>query len=739
MEGFICFELNSHCKVVLEGVNKEEKKRWGNVEETRLSARLRAAIMNQRLYPTGSRSVEAVILSVQHEIQSILHGKGSLTLSRNGERFFIDKNEVGDPGLLVQVFEEHGIQGVTIDTDCSATEVRLLIQGLSGKRTSDRSFADWLSGQDVGHIHVTQTRVMEISDDEAVVAKGLSQFHALDSSHEMHAALKTSLDYIDKIPEKTMRDNLRRHLAERLVLMEATLLKDLFDADLGLGEGEESVLENVLAALHQNKLLELLNETLRWDMKLRVAGNGKDMEGERTKLKSLVTKLSTCASARKVPRAVYEQLVQRRLLDQVPENIAKDNSQDLRVEVDRLLAEKDSEFLKGGGRDLGQFFGSLLAAGYQDRAKDVVQRVRSVLLEGEVPLRERAAQVAHRLLPVIWLHFRDDLADRLRDAFLAALREERMSPVVREVLDAVTDDLVHNYRARHTRIALEMAEKLGALRADRNSLPIERAEYAGGGLKRALEELVDLVVEDIHSKEKEHQEASRGLLSHVGDLAIPLFVKIVLHSRDRALRSLAAEQLKHYGVAGGRALAAQLHMGNTTNALFNVISVLATVGGEEILDALGTLVRYPDTDLRHGIVRILARLPGEKSSVLALAFLEDEKESIRRLAADVLGDRKYTPAVMTLLNLLPRASVAEAEMVSLVLGRIGDPVAAESLGQLLKEKRLLFSKEKGHRETVRIHAAWALAQLGPSGRAQLLPYREDDNAAVRDIALKASI
>jgi HEAT repeat protein len=309
---------------------------------------------------------------------------------------------------------------------------------------------------------------------------------------------------------------------------------------------------------------------------------------------------------------------------------------------------------------------------------------------------------------------------------------------VREVLEALTDDLIHNYRARRTRIALEVAEKLCALRADKNSLPIERPEFAGVGLRRALEELVDLVVEDIHSKEIDKQEAARGFMSHVGDLAIPLFVKIVLTSRDRALRSLAAEQLKHFGVAGARALSSQLNMGNTTNALFNVISVLGTVGSEEILEALGTLVRYPDPDLRHGIVRILARLPGDKSSELALLFLRDEKESIRRLAADLLGDRKYAPAVMPLLGLLPRASVAEAETVSLVLGRIGDPVAAEPLGQLLKEKRLLFSKDKGNRETVRIHAAWALAQLGATGRAHLLPYREDENPAVRDIAIKAA-
>ncbi|MBL0057810.1 MAG: HEAT repeat domain-containing protein [Elusimicrobia bacterium] len=694
--------------------------------------------MNQRLYPTGSRSVEEVVAFVQEEINAFLQKKENLTLSRNGHRFFVDKTEVVAASLLVQVFEEHGIQGVTFDAGCPGDEIRILVEGLSGKRFPDRSFADWLDTKKVTHIHVTDTRVMEVSGDEAVVAKGLSQFHSLESNQEMRASLKASLEYIDTIPEETMKATLRQHLAERLVLMEATLLKELFDADVGFGSGGASVLEDVLAALHQGKLLELLNETLRWELKLQTTGKGKEMEREHEKLKTMVLKLSKCASARKIPRAVYEKLAQRGLLETVPEYAAMETSQDLRMEVDRLIGLTDSEFIKGGGRGLAEMLGSLFAAGFQDRAKDVVQRVRSILLEGEATLRERAAQWARRFLPVLWTYLRDDLGDRLRDAFLTEAQEERAVPVVHEVLGALTDDFIHNYRARRTRTALEVAEKLCSLRGQKESLPKERPEISGACLKRALEELMDIVVEDIHSKENERQEAGRRLLSHVGDLAIPAFVKIVIDSRDRALRSLAAEQLGQYGVPGAKALASELNMGNTTYALLNVVSVLGTVGGEEILDGLGTLIHYPDPDLRHAIVRILARLPGDKSSELAVKFLGDKKESVRRLAADVLGDQRYKPAVMPLLRLLRQASVAEAETVCLVLGRLGDPSAAESLGRLLKEKNYLFSKDKSARETVRIRAAWALAQLGAAGQAQLLPYIGDSNPSVRDIALKGA-
>jgi HEAT repeat protein len=708
------------------------------LEESKLTGRLRAAIMNQRLYPTGSKSVEEVVLSVHKEIQTLLQTNGTLTLTRNNNRFFIDKTEVGAADLLIQVFEEHGIQGVIFKPGCLDSEVRTLVQGLSTKPTHVGSLPEWLSKQKVTNIHLTQTRVVEVSEDEAVVAKGLSQFHALESSEEMRAALKDSLIYIDTIPEKTMKENLRRHLAERLVLMEASLLKDLFDTDLGLGDSVGDVLQDVLLAMHQNKLMDLLNEAIRWALRLKTAVGAKGLEGEHAKLKNLVGRLSECPAGKKLPRSIFDELVQKGLLDNVPDYVTRDSSQDLRIEVDRLLAEKDAGFLMGGGKKLPTILEFVLAAGFQDRAKDIVQRTRAVLLEGESGLRVQAAQNARQFLPILWVHLRDDLVNRLRDAFLTATREERSVPVVREIIAALGDDLIHNYRARHTSTVLDEVQTMCALKGDRDSLPKEKPEFARENLKRVLEELLELLAEDYRSDDLQKRDVSRTVLSSIGDLGIPVFVRVILTTRDRALRSVAAETLKQYGPPGARALADQLNMRNSTFALFNIVSILGTLGGEEILEGLDRLVRYPDPDLRHAIVRILARLRGPKAADLALKFLKDEKESIRRLAADLLGDWKYEHAVHPLIGLLGAPSVEEAEIVCLALGQIGDPIAAEPLGRLLKEKPRLFLKEKNSRETVRIRAAWALAQLGPAGQAQLLPHREDDNPTVRDIAVKAT-
>lgn len=708
------------------------------MEESKLTGRLRAAIMNQRLYPAGSKSVEEVVSSVYKEIQSLLQSNGTLSLTRNNNRFFIDKTEVGAADLLIQVFEEHGIQGVIFKTGCLDSEVRTLVEGLSSKQAFVGALPEWLSKQKVTNIQLTQTRVVEVSEDEAVVAKGLSQFHALESSEEMRAALKDSLSYIDTIPEKTMKENLRRHLAERLVLMEASLLKDLFDTDLGLGDSGGDVLHDVLLSMHQNKLLELLNETLRWDLRLKTAVGGKGLEGEHSKLKNLVARLSDCPSGKKLPRSIFDELVQKGLLENVPDYVIRDSSQDLRIEADRLLAEQDTGFLRGGGKKLSDILEFLLAAGFQDRAKDIVQRTRSVLLEGESGLRVQAAQHARQFLPVLWVHLRDDLVNRLRDAFLTATREERSVPVVREIIGALADDLIHNYRARHTSTVMDEVQTLSALRGNRDSLPKEKPEFARENLRRVVEELVELLSEDFRSDDLQKREVARTCLSLIGDAGIPVFVRVILTTRDRALRSVAAENIKHQGLAGARALADQLNMKNSTFTLFNIVSILGTLGGEEILDGLERLVRYPDPDLRHAIVRILARLRGPKAAELALRFLGDEKESIRRLAADLLGDWKYEHAVHPLIGLLGQPSVEEVEIVCLALGQIGDPIAAEPLGRLLKEKPRLFMKEKNSRETVRIRAAWALAQLGPAGQAQLLPHREDDNPTVRDIALKAT-
>ncbi len=208
-----------------------------------------------------------------------------------------------------------------------------------------------------------------------------------------------------------------------------------------------------------------------------------------------------------------------------------------------------------------------------------------------------------------------------------------------------------------------------------------------------------------------------------------------MKSRDRALRRLAAESLKNFGSKGASALSAEINMGNTSHALLNVLSILDMMGGEEILGGLATMVRYPDPDFRHETVRILRRIPGEKSSALAVRFLQDEVESVRRLAAEFLGERKYVPALVDLVGLLNQTSTEELEVVCIALGRIGDPAAAEPVSRLLKEpKAALFSRGRSTRETVRIRAAWALAQMGAEGRRFLAPFAEDPNPLVREIA-----
>ncbi len=410
------------------------------MDESRLAARLRAAIMNQRIYPTGSRSVEQVVLTVHKELEDGLRDKDTLAVSRNGNRFYVEKKEVPNAGFLCQALEEHQIQGFTFETGCTVEEVRALVACLSEKRRPDRTFGDWLAAQNVTRIRVNHSRVLEVSEEEAVVSRGISQFHTLSSTAEMRGTLTGALDFIDKIPEKTKKDALRQHLAERLVLMESTMLKDLFEKPLPEGETASGVLEDVLAAMHQNKLMEIFNEVRRWDQRLKSAGgSAKDLAAEREKLKQFVGQLAKAPCALKVGRAVYEDLTQRGLLEAIPEGASGDLARDIDTEAQRLLEETDDVFLKGVGPGLPEFLNDLFGFGLQARAKDVVQRLRSVLLEGDSGAREKSAQTIRRILPLLWTHLRDDLFIRLRDALLTGAEAERTIGVNREILGALVD------------------------------------------------------------------------------------------------------------------------------------------------------------------------------------------------------------------------------------------------------------------------------------------------------------
>jgi hypothetical protein len=253
---------------------------------------------------------------------------------------------------------------------------------------------------------------------------------------------------------------------------------------------------------------------------------------------------------------------------------------------------------------------------------------------------------------------------------------------------------------------------------DKNLLVPQRAGHAGKALSRVAEKTLDVFTEDLLSESREKSEAAKNLLSHLGDSAAPCYLRVVKKTRDVRKRRAAAGVLAYFGEPVKKLLAEELHPGNSSEVLLNILSVFDAFVSAEMIPRVEFLRNYPDSAVRRRFVFLLAKLPYPSARDLLAKFLTDNDEAVQIDAVRAAGELKNTPAVPRLVELLKSESTKLLEEVCIALGHIGDASAAGSLSEILEPKAGgLFKRKSAVEETVRVRAAWALGQI-PSAESR---------------------
>jgi hypothetical protein len=706
------------------------------MDEIAFVAQLRAAIMRRRIYPPGNHAVEEALTNLAKAISVALAEKDTFTLTCSAGKIRMGTKEIPQAGILVGVFQEHQIHSLTFGRGCREEEVRELVSCVSQKRRGDMSFGDWLRLQKVAHVVANQTKILEVSGEETVVDKGMARFQNLRSPEELQETLNTALTYIDRFPEASQRTQLRRHLADRLAVMEAPLLRRFLDMP---EPSTIELVESVLAALRPEKLAEIFNEICRWDQKIAGLTTGKkEFEEERGRMKAVLERLFQATALKEVARPLFEELLRRGLIPAVPEGLRGSSERDWGREAERLLEAEDGVFLEGsGGEDLSAFCGKLLERGEKEWVRRLTERLRVPLLEGDTGVRKHAVTAMRALLPLLWGQGMEESASLLRNDLMQALSMERQSVPYRESVLALGESAVHDYRAGDASSSLAVMTALRAARLVTAPAIEDQSSVCADALSRVVVGLFDALVEDLNGDDPVAADTARRMVECAGDRAAPVFVGVIRSSRDRRRRWVAAEGLKALGSGAVKSLAAELNLGLSTRELYNVISVLGEFMSEELVDPLRVLAQYPDADLRREVVRFLIRVPGEKAGALLSRFLSEEDKSVRRPAIVGLGERRWADAVPELLRLLELKTTEpqEEEEICIALGKIGDERAVEPLGRLINLKGNFLRFGSGVAETVRLRAAWALARIGTfAAKEKLRPFLNDPNAPLQQLA-----
>jgi len=167
----------------------------------------------------------------------------------------------------------------------------------------------------------------------------------------------------------------------------------------------------------------------------------------------------------------------------------------------------------------------------------------------------------------------------------------------------------------------------------------------------------------------------------------------------------------------------------------NVADLVAELGLEQAVPALGKVVEHEDGRVRRSVGLALARIGSPATARYLRTVLRDPDPSIRLMVAKEIGGAGLGGLVMPLVNACDAEEDEEIrEEYYRAIGRIGTPDAVQALSKVAQPKGKLFSQGS---PKMRRAAAEGLAIAGGAAAAAVLRSLVDDrDKEIRDIARK---
>jgi len=228
--------------------------------------------------------------------------------------------------------------------------------------------------------------------------------------------------------------------------------------------------------------------------------------------------------------------------------------------------------------------------------------------------------------------------------------------------------------------------------------------------KRAVSALIDALKDEDNDA---RGEAARALGYICDASAVPALIR-VLKDEDRHVRKGAAEALGEIG--DGRSVSALIESlkDENVNVQWEAARALRNIGYE-----------YLNTEDKVRCLLILANMDeatamGKPAVHALVGTLKDKNESLRKVAAAVLGNIGEPSAVPALIEALNDKDVGVRSEAAWALGKIGDASAVPALIGGLEDM------------DVRSVAAWALGEIGDvSAVPALIDALKDEKTGVR--------
>jgi HEAT repeat protein len=685
---------------------------------------LRSAIVNARIYPKGSQMIESSLQGAHQALDACLQETSQMIISDIQGKLCINGKEIPEARDFRSFLVQHEAQSILLSKGLTQQEVTTLIEGLGkrkGQLDNHKHLGEWLSANGCTHIKADELKFVAVQKGEVVVSQVLQ---LLDQSSGDTSSLVNSLEesykLMEQLPDDKARKDVQKQMAQHLSGLPPYQIRELFESKLPEGAEKGGLKDEVAQTLSREKLEETLEEVQKWYQEIKQQSKS-DMEvaEKLSGLKNFLGKILNSPASKTVSFALYEELLNVGLLEEIPEGVQKGENSSLMAQVEQLLNLPSASLLDPPVRQkFPELLKALCAMGKDEPLQQLSEKILENLKNPAPVVRDTAVKTLRTFGEVLSANRKDKTYLMIITA-LHKMAETESAPEtyaeITQFLQAAAMELLVSWKFEESAMILATLR-----RHSREESPIgqKKKQAAAKALRDFSVRGLDVICADLNAPLKDRQNGAYKVLAELGEDAVGSLVEAIKRSNDSRARQAAIQAIKRLGGIVKEPLLKQMNVGMAADALVKLIPVLEDFADASLLPTLSTLLQHPDAAVRRQVLQLLPKIADAKAKTMLMTLLDDPEAEIQTETVRFISELKIPGAASELLQRLPKAESSVQEEICIALGRYGDKSSVTHLVKLLQVKASFWKKTTGPSDTVRVRVVWALGQLLPDAEAE---------------------
>ncbi len=684
---------------------------------------LRSAIVNARIYPKGSQMIESSIQGAFQALETCLAEAPQMIVSDIQGKLCVNGKEAAEARDFRSFLVQHDVQSIILTKGVTRQEISTLIEALGkrkGQLDNHKHLGDYLKANQVSHISAEELKYVAVQDGEVVVSQVLQLLEQSTDISSLVSSLEESYRLLDQLPDEKSRREVQKQMAHHLSTLPPQQLKDLFETKMPDRIEQSGLRDEVAQTLSREKLEETLEEVHKWYEQIKQDAKSEMEVAEKLSgLKSFLGKILHSPASKAVSFALYEELLNVGLIEDVPAGVQKGENSSLMAQVEQLLSMPSASLLDPPVRQkFPDLLKALCAMGKDEPLQQITDKVIENLSNPAPLLRETAAKTLRTFAEILVANRKEKTFLSIVSVFHKMAETESAPEVYGEIvggLQAAAMELLVNWKFEESALILATLR-----RHSREESPIgqKKKQAAAKALRDFSGRGLDVICADLNAPLKDRQNGAYRVLAELSDAAVDPLIEAIKRSSDSRARQAAIQAMKRLGQVVKEPLLKQMNVGMASDVLVKLVPVLEEFADSSLIPTLGTLLQHPDASVRREVLRLVAKVQDPKASALLVPLLDDPDAEIQTEAVRQASEAKVQNAVPILILRLEKSESAVQEEICIALGRLGDRSAVPHLVKLLQTKSSFWKKTANVSDAVKVRAVWALGQLLPDRDAE---------------------